>query len=138
MKKMIFLGWLILILTSSLHAQEKIVAPVWNVGDKWVFTEGSIEVASADQNSYAVNFSDDTCIFQNQGFKPIIFEKPTLNRVGTLVKGKREEYSMGLRKILNFPFNIGKQWKNEYSGKKLFGPHKGTFESYTETFAVLG
>jgi hypothetical protein len=113
-----------------LFAQERTEAPVWNIGDKWFFTLGNIEVVNADQNSYTVNFSDDTCIFQNQGFKVIIFEKPTLNRIGVLVGGKREEYTMGLRKILNFPLNIGKQSKNEYSGRKVFWPHKGEYILY--------
>ncbi len=138
MKGIILLGCLVLFSSTMVFAQGKIEAPVWNIGDKWYFTSGNIEVVNAEQNSYTVNFSDDTCIFQNQGFKAIIFEKPTLNRIGVLVRGKREEYTMGLRKILNFPLNIGKQWKNEYSGKKLFGPHKGAYESYTETVAVLG
>jgi hypothetical protein len=138
MKKISFLALIILFSPIALFAQGKIEAPVWNIGDKWYFTGGSIEVVNADQNSYTVNFSDDTCVFQNQGFKAIIFEKPTLNRIGVLVRGNREEYTMGLRKILNFPLNIGKQWKNEYSGKKLFDPHKGEYESYTETVTVLG
>jgi len=55
-----------------------------------------------------------------------------------LDKGKREEYSMGLSRILNVRLYKEKQWKDNYSGKRLFAPFKGTFESYTETFTVLG
>jgi len=138
MKKIIFLGWLILFLASSLYAQEKIEAPSWNVGDKWVFTQGSIEVANADQNVYTVNFSNDVCKLQSQGFKAILFEKSTLNRLGVLERGKRKDYTMGLRKILNFPLNIGKQWKDEYSGKRLGGLHSDVVESYTEAFTIVG
>ena len=138
MKKMIFLGWLILFLATSLYAQEKIEAPVWNVGDKWVFTQGSLEVVNADQNSYGAKFSNDTCVLENQGVSTILFEKSTLNRVGVLERTKRKGYTMGLRKILNFPLNIGKQWKDEYSGKRLGGLHSDVVESYTEVFTVLG
>lgn len=138
MKKMSFLVLIILFSPIVLFAQGKIEAPVWNIGDKWYFTSGNIEVVNADQNSYTVNFSDDTCIFQNQGFKAIIFEKPTLNRIGVLVRGKRKEYTVGLRRILNFPLSIGKQWKDEYSGKRMVGTHPDVSESFTETFTALG
>ena len=137
MKKMIFLGWLVVFLPAMVSAQEKIDAPLWNVGDKWVFTLGNMEVVNADPNSYSVNFSNDTCILENQGFKAILFAKSNLNRVGTLEGGKRKEYTTGLRRILNFPLSIGTQWKDEYSGKKL-GELLGFSESYTETFTVSG
>ncbi len=138
MKKMIFLGWLIVFIPAMVFAQDKIDAPVWNVGDQWIFTLGNIEVVSADQNSYTLNFSNDTCIFQNQGFKAIIFEKSTLNRIGVLKRGNRKEYTMGLRKILNFPFTMGKQWKDDYSGESLIDRHIDMVNSYSETFAILG
>jgi hypothetical protein len=97
----------------------------------------NIEVANADP-TVTLNFSDDTCKFQNQGFKTIIFQKTTLNRIGVFDGGKRKEYSMGLRRILNVRLYSEKQWKDEYSGKRLFPPHKSAFESYTETFTILG
>ncbi len=80
MKKMVFLGWLIVSIPAMLFAQERIEAPVWNVGDKWVFTQGNVEVIGADKKSYALNFSKDTCILENVGLETIIIEKSTLNR----------------------------------------------------------
>ncbi len=48
MKKMVFLGWLILFLPAMVLGQEKVDAPVWSVGDKWFFTgEGTIEVSKS-------------------------------------------------------------------------------------------
>lgn len=138
MKKMSLLVLIIVFSPIVLFAQEKIEAPAWNIGDKWFFTQGNIEVVNADQNSYTLNFSDDTCKFHNQGFKTIVFEKTTLNRVGVIDGGKRKEYRMGLRRILNFPLYDGKQWKDGFSGKRLFAPFKGALESYTETFTILG
>jgi len=136
--KMSLLVLIIVISPIVSFAQGEIETPVWRIGDKWVFTLGNIEVINADQNSYALNFSDDTCKFQNQGFKTIIFEKTTLNRIGVFDGGKRKEYAMGLRRILNDRLYNEKQWKDEYSGKRLFAPYKGAFESYTETFTILG
>jgi len=138
MRKIIVLLGIFLFFPSITWAQEKVEAPVWNVGDKWVFTQGNIECVDSDQNSYGMKFSNDTCALENQGFNTILFDKSTLNRIGVLEKGKHKKYTMGLRKILNFPFNMGKQWKDEYSGKRLGGLHLDVVESYTEAFTILG
>jgi hypothetical protein len=138
MRKITFILWIFLLFPAITLAQENVEAPVWNIGDKWVFTSGNIEVVNADQNNYTANFSNDTCMFQKQGFKAILFQKLTLNRIGVLERGKQKEYSMGLRRILNFPLSIGKQWKDEYSGEQLGGMHSGISESYTENFTILG
>jgi hypothetical protein len=119
MKKMIILGWLALFLPAIIFAQEKVEAPFWNVGDKWVFTQGNIEVIGEDKKSYALKFSKDTCILENVGFDIIIFEKSTLNRIYVLKEDKREKYSMGLKNIFNFPFSPGKQWKHAYSAQPI-------------------
>jgi len=120
MKKMIFLGWLIVFLPAMVLAQEKVEAPVWNVGDKWVFTGGgTIEVLKVDQNGYVVKFSDTICIFEGQGFNTIIFDKSTLQRTHTLKGDKISKYAIGLKNVFNFPLNLGKQWKHAYSAKPI-------------------
>ena len=139
MEKMIILGWLIVFIPVMVFAQEKVEAPVWNVGDKWVFTQGNIEVIGADKKSYALNFSKDTCILENLGFEIIIFEKSTLNRIFILKGDLREKYTLGRRRILNFPLNPGKQWQDTYTGKVLTGEYAGRWTNqYSESFAVLG
>ena len=137
MKKMAFLVWLIVFLPAMVFSQEKIGAPVWNVGDKWVFTQGNIEVIGVDKKYYALNFSKDTCIVENLGFETIIFEKSTLNRIHILEEDKREKYVMALSKILDFPLDIGKQWKTGYS---LTGPAVQRPASYdfSEIYKVSG
>ena len=40
----IFFAGLVLLLPFVLFAQDRVEAPVWNVGDKWILTEGSVEV----------------------------------------------------------------------------------------------
>jgi hypothetical protein len=139
MKEMIFLGWLIMSVPAMLFAQERIQAPVWKVGDKWVFTQGNIEVIGADKKSYALNFSKDTCLVENVGFETIIFEKSTLNRIYIVKEDKREKYTQFRRRILNFPFNPGKQWQDTFTAKAMFGADAGRFMfKFSESFKVSG
>ncbi len=143
MRKMIFFLWILFLLPSMTWAQEKVNAPVWNVGDKWVFTQGNIEVIGADKKSYALNFSKDTCIFENVGFETIIFEKSTLSRIYILKGDIREKYTLGLKNIFNFPFTPGKQWKYVYSAKPILTKGYQTSRGiptldYYENIRILG
>ena len=139
MKKILYLGWLIVFLPAMVFAQEKAEAPFWNVGDKWVFTQGNIEVIGVDKKSYAVKFSKDTCILENVGFETIIFEKSTLNRIFVLKEDKREKYTQALRRILNFPFNPGKQWQDTFTRESTlsYGAARSIFK-FSESFTVSG
>jgi hypothetical protein len=121
MKKMILLGWLVLFLAPMAWGQEKVEAPVWNVGDKWVFTgEGNIEVLKVDLNGIVVKFSDSVCVFERQSFNMIIFDKSTLQRIYALDGDKQRKYKLGLKNIFNFPLGPGKQWEHRYSAKAVF------------------
>lgn len=144
MKKIIFLGWLVAFLPAMVFAQERIEAPVWNVGDKWVFTgDGTIEVMQVDQNGYVVNFSDSICVLERQGFNKIIFDKATLQRSYSLEKEKKRKYSMGLKNIFDFPLSPGKQWKHNYSAQPILPKGYRTSRGlptldYYENIKVLG
>jgi hypothetical protein len=140
MKRMLFLGLLIVFLPALLFAQEKVEAPVWNVGDKWTFTgDGSIEVVNADQSVYILNFSEGTCIYESQGFNTILFQKTSLNRINTVERDKRVKYTRGYKKLFDFPLTIGKQWKEAYSTKAFYGPSAGRYSmDYSENFSALG
>jgi hypothetical protein len=140
MKKMLFLGFFIVFLPAMSFAQEKIEAPVWNVGDKWNFTgDGSVEVVKMDQSGYILKFSDKNCIFESQDCSAILFEKSTRNRINAVEADKRKKYVMGLSKSLNFPFSIGKQWKTGgYSGKVMMPSGQYHFHDYSEDFKVIG
>ena len=119
-------------------AQEKVEAPVWNVGDKWNFTgDGSIEVVKTDQNGHILKFSEGKYIFESQGCNTILFEKATLNRINAVEGDKLKKYTMGLRKILDFPLGIGKQWKYAYSSKEM-GEKSLVSHDFSEIYRVLG
>ncbi len=147
MKKILFLMWLIALLPALLFAEEKVEAPAWNVGDKWVFTKnGTIEVLSIDQYGYLVKFSDEIGVVERQGFNKIVFDKTNMQRIYSLsprfffLKGeKREKYAVGSRNILNFPFSIGKQWENAYVAKPVVSAAAGAPNlDYFEKYKILG
>jgi len=78
MKKMIFVGWLIVFLPALGFAQEKVEAPVWNAGDKWVFDrEGPMEVVSCDAQCFSVRFSGG--MFARDASGVAVFDRSTLN-----------------------------------------------------------
>jgi hypothetical protein len=128
MKRMFFLAWAAFFIPALLCAEEKVEAPVWNAGDKWVFSGGG-----------TVEFSEAVCVIEGQGFETIIFDKATLQRVHTLKGEKRKKYTMGLKKIFDFPYTPGKEWKDSYCARPLVGPGKGQVSlDYYEKFKVLG
>ena len=142
MKGIVYWGLLILCFPTMLFAQEKVDAPVWNVGDKWVLTsEGiakcEVEVVDADESSYTVNFS--RCMFDRTPSK-IIFEKSSLNRIYTLKGNKRKKYDWGRRRLFNFPLFKGKKWgEDTFSGLPTYNPEAPQIEyDYAETYQVLG
>ena len=99
---------------SATHAQEKVDAPVWNIGDKWIFSsKGAIEVVSADQNSYVLKFSEDVCINESQKFDAIVFDKSTFHRIYGIKGDNRKKYTNMFGKIFDFPLSPGKQWKDD-------------------------
>ncbi|MDH4267629.1 MAG: hypothetical protein OEW45_18535 [Deltaproteobacteria bacterium] len=139
MRKIMFLVWLVVFIPEMVSAQEKVDTPVWNVGDKWIFTQGNIEVVGADQNSYTVKFSEDTCIIENMRFEKMVFEKSTLNRIYTLKGDKRIKYTGARKRILNFPLHPGKQWQDTCLQKILTGSRAGiTTLDLAETFKIWG
>jgi hypothetical protein len=134
MKKIVFLGCLILFLAPMVFAQEKVEAPVWNVGDKWDFgKDGMLEVVGIDKNGYVAKFSAGIFLKSAQG--GVIFDKKTFNVVYFLQGDKAKKYSGGHRRILNFPFMIGNKWKDEYRRIQPDGFHGGPV---METIKVLG
>ena len=123
---------------SGAYAQEKADAPVWNVGDKWIFSnKGTIEVISADENSYTLKFSDDITISHRWGLNTIIFDKDTLYRIYTIEGDNRKEYTKSSRRMFNFPFSPGKQWEDVFTAKPV-ATHRDFDINYYESFRVLG
>ncbi len=106
MKKLFFLGWLILCWGQMALAQEKVEAPILHVGDKWTFTDGKkMEVVATDKNSYTIKFQREM----------ISLERSSLNRISMVQWKKQRTYKGPQRRLLNFPLVIGKSWTDSYS-----------------------
>jgi hypothetical protein len=137
MKKIIFLGWLIAFLPAMVFAQEKIEAPIWNPGDKWVFDRGGpMEVIDCDAQCYSVKFSGG--IFLRDASGIAVFERSTLNVKYMLEKDRRKAYRGFRKTILNFPLTPGKQWKDLYQVDEQGSWGGNVAAEYHETFLVLG
>jgi len=137
MKKMIFLASLIGFLAATAFAQEKVEAPVWNPGDKWVFDrEGPMEVMGCDAQCFSVKFSGG--MFARDASGIAVFDRSTLNVKYMLEKNRRKEYRGFRKMILNFPLTPGKQWKDLYQVDEQ-GPWGGNVAvEYHETYRILG
>jgi hypothetical protein len=131
MKKMMLLSFLVLFISASAYSQEKIDAPVWAVGDKWVLSDDLvITVTNADGESYAVRYQTA------RGEITFIYEKSSLNRVSYMSKDRRIKYEGRNKRLYNFPLEIGKTWKDQYTTKSTaLGSQEMT---YLETFTVIG
>ena len=130
------MGLLALFLAPVAWGQEKVEAPVWNVGDKWVFDqEGPIEVIGCDAQCYSVKFTGG--IFPKDTSGIAIFERSNLNVKYILEGDKRKEYRSARKKILNFPLTLGKQWKDSFQRNEP-GPFRPLSAEYQETYLALG
>ena len=131
MKKIILLAFLVLCLPVMVYGQEKVEAPVWSVGDKWVLSDDVvITIANADQKSYTVKYQTA------RGDLTFICEKGALNRLYYMNKDKRVKYEGRNKRLFNFPLQIGKTWTDQYITRSAaLGSQETT---YIETFTVLG
>jgi hypothetical protein len=128
MKKMILLSFLVLFVPVIVYGQDKVEAPVWNIGDKWRLTgDVTIMVVNADESSYAVKY------LTSGGASILINEKSSLNRLYAMDKDKRIPYEGRNKRLFHFPLNIGKSWSDKYHVSGKAGS-----QEYTETFTVLG
>ena len=121
--------------------QEKVDAPVWNVGDRWIFSNGGIiEVVDANQNSYVLRFSDDICVAFSRRFNTIVFDKSTFHRIYGFEGDERKKYTRHLKKLFDFPLSPGKQWRDdEIYQTPVVSPFSTLGDSaYYEIFKVLG
>ena len=140
MKKAILLSCLILFLAPMVWAQEKVEAPVWNVGDKWVFkrTDGVTffqEVAEVKEDLFIVKVG---------GSKDLnAYDKKTMN-IKFLIDegGKQVESESTLRNLFDFPIFVGKKWSDTTISLCLQGLAQARLRMgkavYTSEFKVEG
>jgi hypothetical protein len=131
MKKIILLSFLVLFISAMVFAQDRVNAPIWNVGDRWNLTgDVIISVANADENSYAVKYST------GGGESILIYDKSSFNRLYIVDKDKRVKYEGRNKRLFNFPLEIGKSWTDKFTIKSgTFGAQEFTV---IETFTPMG
>jgi hypothetical protein len=128
MKKIILLSFLVLSIPVIIYAQDKIVAPVWNIGDKWSLTgDVTITVVNADETTYAAKY------LVAGGESILICDKSSLNRLYSMAKDKRTPYEGRNKRLFNFPLEIRKSWKDSFTTKEAIKQY-----TYSEAFTVLG
>jgi hypothetical protein len=129
MKKiLILLSLLVLFIPAIACGQDKVQAPIWNMGDKWSLTgDVTITVVNVDEKTYAVKY------LTTGGESILICEKSTLNRLYSVSKDKRTPYEGRNKRLFNFPLEIGKSWKDNFTIKEAIKQY-----TYSETFTVLG
>lgn len=131
MKKTILLSLLVLCVPVILYAQGKVEAPVWNVGDKWMIADDLlVTVVNAAQEGYTVKYET------SRGDLTFICDKTTLNRLYYMDRDRRMKFEGRNKRLFNFPLEIGKSWKDQYTTKSTaLGAQEMT---YLETFTVIG
>ncbi len=131
MKKMIVLTFLMLSVPVMVYGQDKVEAPVWNVGDKWTLSgDVVVTVVNADQQSYAVEY------ITSRGEVTFFCDKTSLNRLSYMGKDKPIKYEGRNKRLFNFPLTIGKTWKDQYVTKSAAPAPKEV--AFLETFTVSG
>ena len=132
MKKLILLSFLVLFIPVILYGQDKIEAPVWNIGDRWSFAgHFPMSVINADENSYIAK------VLTRAGESIYIYDKSSLNILYSVEGDRRIEFKGVHKRRLNFPFEIGKSWKDISMRKTLH--QKAAHEYvYYDTYTVLG
>jgi DUF3108-like len=139
MKKMILLSFLVLSIPVILYGQDKVEAPVWNVGDNWTWKR----VDGATLYSEVVDVKEDLYLLK-MGKDPDLYgyDKKTMN-VKFLIKegGRQEKAGFAWRSVLDFPMFVGKKWENNTYGKAArAGLRPGTASeiTYINEFNVEG
>jgi len=136
MRKIIILGSLIALLPTMVFAQEKIEAPVWNVGYKWVFDrEGSMAVIGCDAQWYSVKFSGE---YSPKMLLELPYLKGQLSMLNICWKGISVKIIGASAKDSKFSFTLGKQWKDSYQVDEKSYVGGMVAVEYMETFRVLG
>jgi hypothetical protein len=115
MKKIILLGFLLLFIPAILYGQDKVEAPVWNVGDKWTYKDAS----ATTYTNEVVDVKEDVFVLKYRAIQnPAAFDKKTMNVKFLIGEGGNKildtDFLGPARKLFNFPIFVGKQWTDKY------------------------
>lgn len=131
MKKIIFLSF-VLVFASMSWAQERVEAPVFNVGSKWITKtdngwEMTSELIGEEKDVYIL--SSVATEGSRKGEWKIFYNKNNMNCVKVIRDGKDDKENMGMfKKFYDFPLYSGKKWNYQYT----FGHARGYVDILVE------
>ena len=137
MKKMILLSWVVLMIAPVAWTQDKLEAPVWNVGDKWILREPDGRTLTNE----VVDVKDDLFIVKTlsgEGVSNLLaYDKKTINMKFTILQdGRKTINTDDERKLRDFPLFVGKKW-TDTAYRKFTGGSAGYTRFITE-FKIEG
>lgn len=111
--------------------KDKCEAPIWNIGDKWVYQRTDGEARRAN----VIGEEKDLYILESEGIKDRLgYDKKTMNIKWLITpKGKKEEYNKGNKRLFDFPLYVGKNWEADYRG---YAPADRRFADYKIEYKV--
>lgn len=119
MKKVILLSLVGCFFASVAWAQEKVEAPVWNVGDKWTYKDAT----GGTFTNEVVEVKEDLFIVKRGEFQDLVaYDRKTMNMIYMIdASGRQIKSTSVLRKLWNFPIIIGKKWTDITTSPPLGG-----------------
>ncbi len=119
MKKIVILSFFILFTVPTVWAQEKVEAPVWNVGDKWTYKDATGGIWTNE----VVEVKEDLFIGKRGEFQDLVaYDRKTMNMKYMIdTSGRRIKSTSVLRKLWDFPIIIGKKWTDRTTSPPLGG-----------------
>jgi hypothetical protein len=136
MKKAILLGCLVLFFAPTVWAQEKIEAPVWNVGDKWTYKSRTGDTWT----NQVLEIKEDLYILKPGGSRSLNgYDKKSMN-VKSIIEesGRAVESDSSIRKLFDFPMSVGKKWSDVTSAYPATGETRQGKIIFDHDFKVEG
>jgi hypothetical protein len=134
MKRAILLGCLVLFFAPTVWAQEKIEAPVWNMGDKWTYKS----VTGDTWTNQVVEIKEDLYVLKPGGSRSSYgYDKKSMN-VKSIIEesGRAVEADSHLRKLFDFPISVGKKWSDATTAYPSSGVTNQGKITYDQEFQV--
>jgi len=134
----ILLSLLVIFIPVILYGQEKVEAPIWNVGDKWTWKKAD----GTRLHSQVVDVKEDLYVLR-MGKDPDLYgyDKKTMN-VKLLMKegGGQFDFDKPWRKLLDFPMFVGKKWTDTTYGvpKRHLIRRRATGITFIYEFSIEG
>jgi len=109
MKKLCAFVILIFLLAPSVWSQERCEAPVWNMGDKWIYKNEAGKIHTSE----VIRVRDDVFILDTGWHYLSAYDKKTMNIKSFIdAYGTEVRADNTMRNLLDFPMFVGKKWSD--------------------------